>query len=201
MKDAQRSLEPVLDEGAGPEPAPSDRDLLLRHRAGDPDAFGHLVASYQAPVYAFLYRSGVPDCDREDVFQDIFIKVHRAAHQYDAERDVHPWIFTIVVNTTRSYFRRRKAPVVSSDSLPMDGFASRIPSAERTVAAQETVEHLHEEILALPMGQREALLLAVLEGMSMRAIGDVLDVSENTVRTWLRRARARLMERIGGSQS
>ena len=88
---------------------PSDeRELLLRHRDGDPSAFPRLVARYRAPVYSYLVRCGVRESDRDDVFQDIFIKVHRAAAQFQSERPLHPWLFTIVANTVRTHHRKQR---------------------------------------------------------------------------------------------
>ena len=75
----------------GPEPKihavrADERQLLLRHREGDPEAFGALVKEYRGPVYAYLTRCGIETDLRDDLFQDIFIKIHRAAASYQAHR-------------------------------------------------------------------------------------------------------------------
>ncbi|HSF15817.1 MAG TPA: sigma factor [Vicinamibacteria bacterium] len=80
MSDVSRSAG-IPAEASLPE-IPTEKQLLLRHRNGDPDAFRAFVARYQTPVYAFIRRSGVPEADHEDVFQDTFIRIHRAAHRY-----------------------------------------------------------------------------------------------------------------------
>lgn len=195
MRDAER----VLDTG-GHDPAvlPSrqtidEKDLLLRHRDGDPDAFAAFVDAYKAPVRAFVRRSGVPASDCEDVFQDVFIKIHQNVDRFEAERELHPWVFTIVVNTTRSYFRRAERRAISIELAPMAAMESHGPSAERTCVARQALHRLERDIRELPDRHREALLLAVFENMRMKDIASVLDVPVNTVKTWLRRARARLL--------
>ena len=72
---------------------PDERELLLRHRDGDSSAFPKLVARYRAPVYSYLVRCGVRESDRDDVFQDIFIKIHRAAAQFQSERPLQSLAF------------------------------------------------------------------------------------------------------------
>ena len=81
---------------------------LVAHRDGDSEAFGKLVQRYRRPVFGYLVHCGVPESDRDDLFQDIFIKIHQRADQYDAARPLHPWLFTVVANTVRSYFSKKK---------------------------------------------------------------------------------------------
>ena len=68
------------DAGAGDE-----RELLLRHLGGEPGAFADLVSRYRAPVYSYLLRCGVAEPDRDDLFQEIFIRIHRSASRYRPE--------------------------------------------------------------------------------------------------------------------
>ena len=57
----------------------SDRALLERHQKGDRDAFAQLMNHYANSVYGYLSRCGVRPADRDDLFQDVFEKVHRAS--------------------------------------------------------------------------------------------------------------------------
>lgn len=172
-----------------------ERDLLLRHRDGDPEAFPNLVTRYRAPVYSYLIRCGVADSDRDDLFQDIFIKIHQAAGQYQADRPLHPWLFTIVANTVRTYYRRRRTRQIifaeSSAREPKD----RTPNAEQLAQAQQTTQWLEKEIQALPATERQVLVLACLEHLAQKDIADVLRMPLNTVKTHLRRARQKLIRK------
>ena len=86
----------------------SDRALLERHRKGDRDAFAQLMNTYANSIYGYLARSGIQPADRDDVFQDVFEKIHRASETAMPTGAVRPWVFTIVVNTVRDSFRRAK---------------------------------------------------------------------------------------------
>jgi RNA polymerase sigma-70 factor (ECF subfamily) len=172
------------------------RDPLLRHRDGDPEAFAALVADYRKPVYSYLIRCGVLAGDRDDLFQAVFLKIHRAAAQYRPELPSHPWIFTIVVNEVRSYLRRRRVrELVFGGAAPREPEDPR-PDGERAAEARETVAWLEDEIRLLPLAQREVLILVSLEGRALGEVAQALRLPLNTVKTHLRRARIALGEKL-----
>lgn len=170
--------------------------LLTRHAGGDPAAFAELVAAYRRPVYSWLVRSGVADGDRDDLFQSIFLRLHRAAGQYRPDRPAHPWIFTVVANEVRTHLRRRRirelvlAPPVEAEPAA-DG-----PDAQRASEARETVAWLERELPRLPAPQREALLLVAVQGRSLAEAAEALGRPVNTIKTHLRRARLGLAEKL-----
>lgn len=171
-------------------------DLLLRHRRGEPGAFEALVRGYRSPVFGYLVRCGVDGGDRDDLFQEIFIRVHRASGSYDGRRPIHPWLFTIVANAVRTYHRRRRVhEIAGTAEAPYDP-SRAIPDGERSVAARETVAWLEREIPLLPLAQREVLVLATVEGMALADVARALGMPLNTVKTHLRRARLGLAERL-----
>ncbi len=173
-------------------PQPTER-LLVAHREGDRDAFSQLVERYRRPVFGYLVRCGIAEADRDDLFQEIFIKIHQRADQYDTARPLHPWLFTVVANTVRTYLRKQKlrsyfvwepAPDIEDDA----------PDAESLASAQQTKAWLERAIQALPMPQREVLILATIESLPLKDIASILGMPINTVKTHVRRARQRLVE-------
>lgn len=104
--------------------------------------------------------------DRDDLFQVVFLKIHRAAAQYRAELPSHPWIFTIVANEVRSYLRRRRVRELVFAASAEHEPADPAPDGERAVQAQETLAWLEEEIRRLPLAQREVLILGSLESLA-----------------------------------
>ena len=81
---------------------------LPRHVRGDDDAFPALMEAYRAPVWNYLARCGVSLSLREDLFQDIFLKIHQSAASYRAAWPLRPWVFTIAANTLRNHVRDRQ---------------------------------------------------------------------------------------------
>lgn len=182
------------------------RELLLRHVGGDGDAFAALVADYRRPVYSYLIRCGVAEADRDDLFQTVFLRIHRAAATYQPDRPAHPWLFTIVANEVRTHLRRSRirmlvfGHVTTDPEEPAPELPDAAPDGERALAARETVAWLDSEIRRLPVGQREVLLLAGVESLPLKVVAETLGLPLNTVKTHLRRARLKLGEKLARRQ-
>ena len=179
-----------------------ERRLLIEHRDGDSGAFAELVRRYRAPVYSYLVRCGVAEEDRDDLFQEVFIRVHRSAHTFNSERPLHPWLFTIVANAVRTHFRRRRvrdlvtAETDPSGPDPVDAG----PNGERVAVARETVAWLERAIATLPVARRQVMVLACVESRPLKEVAEVLGMPVNTVKTHLRRARLALAESLAQRQ-
>jgi RNA polymerase sigma-70 factor (ECF subfamily) len=141
-----------------------------------------------------LVRCGIRDGDRDDLFQDIFVKVHQGAASYQPERPLHPWLFTIVCNTVRSYLRRAKVRRLvfpqADDQLPeaVDEGAD----GEQRSQARQRVALLEAEMQSLSSSQRQVILLAGVEKLPLKEVAAMLSMPVNTVKTHLRRARLAL---------
>ena len=181
-----------------------ERNWLARHCRGEREAFGELMRAYQAPVYGYLVRCGVPSASRDDVFQEIFVKIHLAAASYQPSRPLRPWLFTIAANSVRNHLRDESRHRASGD-LHSGNEASGGLDPRAQAETQETVAWLEQALPALPMEQREVLLLGSIGGLRAKDIAVVLDMPLNTVKTLTRRARiglARaLSEHVSGARS
>ena len=181
-------------EAVPPERREPVERLLVAHREGDEDAFAKLVERYRRPVYGYLVHAGIAEPDRDDLFQDIFIKIHQQAHRYDETRPLHPWLFTVVANTVRSYFRKQKVRSLFIREPETDDVRDEAPDGEAMASAKETKTWLARAIRALPTPQREVLILATIENLPLNDIASMLDMPLSTVKTHVRRARLRLVE-------
>ena len=179
-----------------------ERNWLPRHCRGDHEAFAELMNAYQAPVYGYLVRCGVPAASRDDVFQEIFVKIHLAAASYQPSRPLRPWLFTIAANNVRNHLRdegrRRGAASARADSRPSEDHG---PQALAEI--HETIAWLEQAVPRLPLEQREVLLLGSVAGLRLQDIAAVLEIPLNTVKTLTRRARMSLAkalaEHVSGS--
>jgi RNA polymerase sigma-70 factor (ECF subfamily) len=174
----------------------NERELLLLHRDGDPAAFPRLLAAYRRPVYSYLIRCGVPESDRDDLFQDVFIKIHAAAGRYDAARPLHPWLFTIVANTVRTYHRKNRVRDLVFTAPAESEPRSMQADSEKLAAARQTAAWLEREIEKLPLAQQEVLILTCIENLPQREVAEILGLPVNTVKTHLRRARQGLIRKL-----
>ena len=169
---------------------------LPRHVRGDSDAFPELMDAYRAPVWNYLARCGVSLQLREDLFQDIFLKIHQSAPSYTATRPLRPWVFTIAANTLRNHVRERKRyrQFFAPEELPEP--ADPNPGIGESEAIAQTKIWLDKAIMELPFSQREVLTLVTLESLPLKEVAAILKVSQNTVKTRLRRARLKLADML-----
>jgi RNA polymerase sigma-70 factor (ECF subfamily) len=188
------------DTGAteeAPEVPVSDRELLERHLRGDRDAFPELMRTYGNSVFGYLARCGVPAVDREDVFQEVFCKVHRALGRGLPDGPVRPWLFAITVNAARDSFRRKRVrAVVRPDERAGEGAPEETPpdQPDRAAEAREMALWMQDEVAKLSLDQREVLVLCGVQGMTLEEAALAVDAPVNTVKTRLRRARLALAE-------
>ncbi len=183
---------PVANDLAMSTPDP-DRELFARFVAGDAAAFAVLVRRHQSQVYGYLCRCGVPSASRDDLFQEIFLRVNQAAPRFDAERPFKPWLFAIAVNGVRTYFRKRRR--IDRTVLASEPQANE-PTGDQIVAAHETATWMTDAIATLPMRQREVLLLVGIERMPVTDVAQTLGIPQNTVKTLLRRGRLTLAKKL-----
>ncbi|MDH5326462.1 MAG: RNA polymerase sigma factor [Gammaproteobacteria bacterium] len=166
------------------------RSWLPRHVRGDKKAFEKLVRTYEQPIFSYLVRCGLNRQTREDLFQEIFMRIHRAADTYQPHRPLRPWLFTISANVVRNYFRSHKFNEVAETDIE-----SQQPELDETLAVCEALEWLEQAIpKLLPFGQAEVLILTTVNGLQQQDVADILDMPLNTVKTQLSRARKTLTQ-------
>jgi RNA polymerase sigma-70 factor (ECF subfamily) len=144
-----------MNSGSSEVTEPSEGQLLVRHRNGDQHAFTELVSRYRAPVYSYLARTGIAPADRDDLFQEIFLRIHRSADQFRADRPLHPWMFTIVANTVRNHHRRQRVRQLVHGEAPGNDIVADGADSERTAAARETMAWLAQQLATLPEVRRQ----------------------------------------------
>ena len=169
--------------------------LLVRHRGGDAEAFAELVARYRRPVYSYLVRCGVEEAARDDLFQEVFTHIHRAAATYQPERPVKPWVFAIVANVVRGHYRKaRVREIVVSAPDPQQSDSA--PDSHQLAEARETAAWIERAVAALPFSQREVVVLCCIEQLPQDDVAATLGMPVNTVKTHLRRARIALAQAL-----
>ena len=176
-----------------PPTAVLDLDSLLvrRVRMGDERAFEQIVERYRAPLVRYAERvlrtrSG----QAEDVVQESLWRAHHALARDDREIALRAWLYGIVRNACVDAIRRRNAASDDLAELPL-GLAAR-DDTFAVVARGEEVRAAFAALAALPERQRAVIEDNALSGVSHRAAGARLGISEGASKVLLSRARANL---------
>jgi RNA polymerase sigma-70 factor (ECF subfamily) len=171
---------------------------MLRYQAGDERAFDQLVECYAPRVFALLTRFLGPVAVREDLVQEVFLRVIRARAEYRPEARFSTWLYRIVFNLSVNETQRRK-PGTSLDEGE-EGFLARAderasPPGEELERA-DLVAAVQAAIAALPERQRMAVVLAKYEELPYEEVARVLGTSEKAIKSMIHRARETLRARL-----
>jgi len=163
-----------------------DAALLRAHLAGDRDAFGELVTRHRERLWAVALRTMGDREDAADALQDALLSAYRAADRFRGDSAVTTWLHRIVVNACLDRLRRDKP----TSELPEHELADR-HDAESSV---DTRLDVREALERLPEGQRMALILVDMHGLSVAEAAAVLEVAEGTVKSRCSRGRDAMAE-------
>src|SRR5580704_6247836 len=191
----------------------TDQQVIERAQAGDRAAFEELVHRYDRDVLRLALNLLHSPEDARDVYQEAFLKIYRNLHRFRSECSFYTWIYRIVTNVCLDHLRRRRsrpedqAPELLNSSRD-NAAASDFFDRQSNIRAQENPEHnfLGQEIgvridKALEsLSARERLIFEMkhYQGLKLRAIGEALGTTEETVKTSLFRATRKLRAQLEG---
>jgi len=166
-----------------------DAALMRRVAQGDQQALRELVEHWQGPLINFFYRSLRSIESSEDLAQQVFIRVYRAADRYQPTAKFSTYLFHIARRVLINEFRRQsRKPLDFVD--PTDLQAS-MPGREK-LRVMELEEAFALALENLPEDQRTAILLLKQQQLSYAEIATAMDASESAVKSWIHRARLKL---------
>lgn len=165
----------------------TDEQLMVAFSRGSADAFGELFSRYKQPVFGFFRRRVGDSALAEELTQETFLAMLRAASHYQPSATFRTYLYAISFNLLRT--NRRKA---TFRAMFFGGDAGgREPAVRSTI---DTVVLLRDVVSKLERVDREVLLLREFEELSYAEIADLLKLPLNTVRSRLFRARTALRD-------
>jgi len=182
---------PGVEPRADPSDSPEERrwvDGLLR---GDAAAFDAVFGAYRARVFGYLARmTGRRDL-AEDLTQDVFLRLARAARGLRPDTRLRGWLFTVAHNVLVSHARAARVTAALASELAERPTAGG-PTPFEAVADSATQLRVERALARLPIASREVILLVAIEGLSAADAGAALGLTPEAVRQRLSRARALL---------
>lgn len=169
--------------------ASADREVVEACKRGGPGAFRRFVERYEGLVWGFLARLVQDRTLAEDLSQETFLRAYRALPGFDPDRGakVSTWLLTIARNTALDARKRRGLSTSELDDETPDA-----STPESIRQARELGEAISRAASELSTHQREVLVLAEVQGLSMEEISVVVSAPVNTVKQRLSRARDRM---------
>ena len=178
---------------------PADAELVAQARRGDRDAFGRIVARYQALICALAYNATGSLAQSEDLAQESFIVAWKQLPALREPEKLRSWLCGIVRNLGRQAHRDEKfEPVLRAEPLETAAFSLAEPEPHPLDQAisREEEDILWRQLEAIPASYREPLILFYREHASIEQVALALDLSEDAVRQRLTRGRRLLHEQV-----
>jgi RNA polymerase sigma-70 factor (ECF subfamily) len=175
----------------------TDAELVVRTRAGDPDAFGTLVSRYYDACWRFAYHMLGERADAEDVVQDSFLRAYLAIGRYDERDQFRGWLFRILTNQCRNALtsRGRRTRRFVQDEIALESAPAPPLGLATGVEDAELVRALSQ----LDPLQREALLLKYAEGLEYGEMSAMTGAGESALKMRVKRGSERLRALLGRS--
>jgi RNA polymerase sigma-70 factor, ECF subfamily len=182
---------------------------MLAYQQGSEESFDRLVEGYSGQVYALLTRFLGPVPEREDLVQEVFLRVIRARERYQATARFSTFLYRVAFNLAVNQTERDKGGQALERGGEEHPRAARFrgeshreladPSAGHpslSMEQRDVVTAVRAAIAELPETQRMALILAKYDELSYAEIAEVLHSSEKAIKSLVHRARENLRERL-----
>lgn len=166
-----------------------DSHCLVASASGDKQAFSEIVKRWQTRLINYFYRGIGNRSDAEDLAQETFVHLYRAASRYEARNNFNAFLFTVARRRMIDHQRRQiRKPLdfIDPTDWPLQQQAAPADST------REIEQAFHRALHKLPPKQREAILLRQQQNLNYEEIAEALDASLSSVKTWIHRARATL---------
>lgn len=167
----------------------SDEDLMVLYQNGNEDAFLVLYERHAKKVFGYIKSKVRNEELSGDIFQEVFVKIHKSKHLYNKSFPLLPWIFTVTRTTLVDVLRKNKKSDVESN-LDYD----------IAVTEENNNIDISPYLSKLPPVQKTALEMRFLEEKTFEEIASLLKTSSPNVRQIISRGMKRVKQMIGDSR-
>ncbi len=175
----------------------SDGLLAQQTLGGDQGAFAVLVHRHSPYLFSFICHLTHDAIEAEDILQQVFLKLYLALPTLHTDKPLTPWLFQVARN--RCYDEMRRKHVFHFSELEEkwgDGEFSELgllldthPSPQDIVEQHELQSEVYSAISVLPQKFRAIVLLRYVEQLKFSEIAQVLDIPQETAKTYMHRAK------------
>ncbi len=172
-----------------------EEKILERCKAGEEKAYSELYRRYAPKMFGVCMRYAKSKEEAEDMLQEGFIRLFKNIHSYENRGSFEGWIRRIIVNTAINYY---KTQIKYNKTEHIDAYNKDLEETddESITVSDISQQKLLEMITELPKGYKMVFNMYVLDGFTHKEIASILDISENTSKSQLSKARKLLQKKI-----
>ncbi len=188
-------------------PKLEEAELIRAVQQGDQSAFEALVRSYDQSVLGLAMNLLRSPEDARDAYQEAFLRVYKNIHSFRFDCSFYTWLYRIVTNICLDHLRKRSIRKEESAMIETsDGPIDRTYNVEEERAAGDPERSLFNSQLSariysaleeLTPRERMVFELRHYQGMRLRAIGEILETTEEAAKNCLFRATQKMRAGLG----
>lgn len=177
----------------------SEEEIIAGCKLGKRKAQHELYNRYSGSMFGVALRYSRNKSEAEDVLQESFIRIFKYIKSFEGRNQgsLSAWIKTIVINTTLSYNRNNKKHHYTEDVDEVQVGENPVFDISSDSDTDERKNKIMKAMQQLPHGYRTVFNLYSLEGYTHKEIAEILDISENTSKSQLSKARKYLRNLLG----
>ena len=150
----------------------SGAELMTLYQRRDIEAFNCLYDKYKSRVYGYLDKRVNKRTEVDEIFQDVFLRLHHSRSRYKSEFPFEPWLFTVLRNSLIDYYRKSRK---EHHDVPLDNL--EIPPSALQVEDKHNLDGLLPKNADLTKNQRQAIELRYGEDFSFEEIAHRLETT------------------------
>jgi RNA polymerase sigma factor (sigma-70 family) len=175
----------------------SDEDLMSRVTRGDKRAFDTLYTRYAGALMRYFHRMLWRDKEKaEDFVQDFFMKIIKQPEAFDQKRKFTTWMYSVAHNMCKNEYRKMEIRKPTEFESVSGTLVSEQVEAGKRIDRKAFMNSLGQELEKLDENQRTVFILRFEENLSIKEIGEIMDVSEGTVKSRLFYTLRKLSDRL-----
>ena len=178
----------------------SEKELLLKAKEGNEDAFEEIIKLYQQKVCSTIFYMVKNENIVEDLAQEVFIKVYKNISKFNEESTLYTWIYKITMNTCIDQIKKEKKITYINTYIETEEGDLEIQFEDEKQRVDEILENkirketLLKAIKSLPSEQRALIVLRDIRQFKYMEIAEILKLNLGTVKSKISRARQALKE-------
>lgn len=183
----------------------SDEELIDAYRRGREAAFRELHRRYEGRLAHFIRRKTGAYERVPDILQEVWVRVSRHLHRFDADKRFSTWVYTIAANLCKNELRNRaRSRMIPMRQMEPQGEGKPSPlefpdlrmAPDRLFQKRQLQALVEDTVQELPLHQERVFRLRELKGRSYREVAEILGLNLGTVKSRLHRARTAFAESI-----
>lgn len=173
-----------------------ERALIVGLKNGTETAYEQLLDRYAKRLYRSCILLNLREEEAEDVVQETFVRVVLHIRKFKGKSSLYTWMYQIAINLVRDRWKQNSR---WTEDEWTEEYADDC-DIEAAVLERMDREYLRQAVRKLPDIYRQSIVMFYYEGLSIKAIAQLLEEAEGTIKSRLCRARALLKQSCHGEE-